>query len=44
MSTKIRNSSDKSMEIIIVAREVVSLDPGEEIEFNGDIELGPTKK
>lgn len=43
MSTKITNSSDKAMEIIIVSREVVRLDPGEEIEFNSDIELGSTK-
>jgi hypothetical protein len=43
MSTKVTNSSDKAIEIIIVSREIVRLDPGEEIEFNGDIELGPTK-
>jgi hypothetical protein len=41
MSTKITNSSDKDMEIIIVSRDVVVLKPGEEIEFVGDIELGP---
>ena len=39
MSTKIRNSSEMPKEIIIVSREKVKLDPGEEIEFTGDIEL-----
>jgi hypothetical protein len=39
MSTKIRNSGKKTKEVIIVTRETVKLDPGEEIEFTGDIEL-----
>jgi hypothetical protein len=39
MSTKIRNSGKKVKEVTIVTREIVKLDPGEEIEFTGDIEL-----
>ena len=39
MSTKIKNSGKMPKEIIIVTREKVKLDPDEEIEFTGDIEL-----
>jgi hypothetical protein len=39
MSTRIRNGGTKVKEIIIVTRETVKLEPGEEIEFTGDIEL-----
>jgi hypothetical protein len=39
MSTRIRNSGQDAKEIIIVTRETVKLEPGEEIEFDGDIEL-----
>jgi hypothetical protein len=39
MSTKIRNSDEMPKEIIIVTREKVKLEPGEEIELTGDIEL-----
>lgn len=39
MSTRIRNSGEEIKEIVIVTREIVKLEPGEEIEFTGDIEL-----
>jgi hypothetical protein len=39
MSSKIRNRSEKAKEIIILTRETVTLDPGEEVEFTGYIEL-----
>jgi hypothetical protein len=39
MSTKIRNSGERTKEVIIVTREKVQLYPGDEIEFTGDIEL-----
>jgi hypothetical protein len=39
MSTRIRNSGDKPKEVIIVSRETIRIEPGEEIEFTGDIEL-----
>jgi len=39
MATKIKNMENVSKKIVIVTRETVMLDPGEEIEFNGDIEL-----
>jgi hypothetical protein len=39
MHTKIRNNGEMPKEIIIVSREKVVLDPGEEIEFIGDLEL-----
>ena len=40
MRTKVKNTSDESTTIIIVTREKVTLEPGEEIEFDGDLELG----
>jgi hypothetical protein len=40
MSSKIRNRSEKAKEVVILTRETVTLDPGEEIEFVGYIELG----
>ena len=39
MSTKIINTNDDNMQIVIVTREVVELAPGEELEFEGDLEL-----
>ena len=39
MSTRIRNGGMETKEVIIVTRETVKLEPGEEIEFTGDIEL-----
>jgi uncharacterized membrane protein len=39
MYTKIKNRGKKIKEVIIVTRETVKLDPGEEIEITGDIEL-----
>jgi hypothetical protein len=35
MSTRIRNSGMETKEVIIVSRETVKLEPGEEIEFTG---------
>ena len=40
MRTKIRNTTNEPKTIIIVNREKVTLEPGEEIEFDGDLELG----
>jgi hypothetical protein len=39
MPTKIKNNGEMPKEIIIVSREKLMLDPGEEIEFIGDLEL-----
>ena len=39
MPVKIKNTDMDSKKIIIVTREEVQLDPGEELEFVGDIEL-----
>jgi hypothetical protein len=39
MRTKVKNTSDDPKTIIIVTREKVTLEPGEEIEFDGDLEL-----
>ena len=36
---KVKNSTDEKKAIYVVTRELVILDPGEEIEFDGDIEL-----
>ena len=40
MSTKIKNTSKEPKDVVIVTRESVQLAPGEEIEFDGDLELG----
>ena len=40
MRTKIKNTSNEPKKIYIVTREEVILEPGEELEFDGDIELG----
>jgi uncharacterized cupredoxin-like copper-binding protein len=40
MNTKIKNTSNEAKDVIIVTRESVRLAPGEEIEFDGDLELG----
>jgi hypothetical protein len=37
--TKIKNNSSELKTLIIVTRERIRLDPGEEIEFEGDLEL-----
>ena len=39
MGTKIKNTSTNVRKIVIVTRESVKLDPGDEIEFDGDLEL-----
>ena len=39
MATKITNADGDYKKIVIVTREVVDLAPGEEIEFEGDLEL-----
>ena len=39
MRTRVKNSSSEVMQIIVVTREEVELEPGEEIEVDGDIEL-----
>ena len=36
---KVKNTTNKAKPIYVVTRELVVLDPGEEIEFDGDIEL-----
>jgi hypothetical protein len=40
MRTKIKNVTNEPKTVIIVTREKVTLEPGEEIEFDGDLELG----
>jgi hypothetical protein len=39
MITKIKNVTNEPKTIYIITREEVVLEPGEEIEFDGDIEL-----
>ena len=39
MSTKIKNTDEVTKKIVIVTREIIDLAPGEEIEFDGDLEL-----
>jgi len=39
MRTKIKNTSNNVRKIVIVTRESVELEPGDEIEFDGDLEL-----
>lgn len=40
MGTKIKNTGPNPKNVIIVTRERIVLEPGEEIEFEGDMELG----
>ena len=40
MRTKIKNTSQEPKDVVIVTRETVRLSPGEEIECDGDFELG----
>ena len=42
MRMKIKNTCQEPKDIVIVTRETVRLTPGEEIEFDGDLELGST--
>jgi hypothetical protein len=39
MSTKIKNTGYEQKKVYIIIREEVVLEPGEELEFNGDIEI-----
>jgi hypothetical protein len=39
MRTKVKNTTNAPKTIYIVTREEVVLEPGEEIEFDGDVEL-----
>jgi hypothetical protein len=39
MVSKIKNTTKETMTVYIVTREKVDLEPNEEIEFDGDIEL-----
>lgn len=39
LTNRVKNTSSNKMEIVIVTRETVTIEPGEEIEFAGDIEL-----
>ena len=39
MRTKVKNTSNKIRIIIVVTREEIELEPGEEIEIDGDLEL-----
>jgi hypothetical protein len=39
MRTKIKNTTNEPKTFYILTREEVVLEPGEEIEFDGDIEL-----
>ena len=39
MRNRVKNSSSEVMKIIVVTREEVELEPGEEIEVDGDIEI-----
>lgn len=39
MRTSIKNTTNEPKTVYIVTREEVTLEPGEEIEFDGDIEL-----
>lgn len=36
---KVKNTTNEKKSLYIVTRELVVLDPGEEIEFDGDVEL-----
>ena len=36
---KVKNTTNRKKAIYVVTRELVVLDPGEEIEFEGDLEL-----
>lgn len=38
--SKIKNNGSERKTIFVVTRERVDLDPGDEIEFDGEIELG----
>ena len=39
MSNKIKNTGNESKTIYVIFREEVILEPGEELAFDGDIEL-----
>jgi hypothetical protein len=39
MVNKIKNTGNKPKIVYLVIREEVTLEPGEELEFTGDIEL-----
>ena len=39
MRTRVKNTSSEVIKILVVTREEVELEPGEEIEVEGDIEL-----
>lgn len=39
MRTRVKNTTKETMIILVVTREQVELEPGEEIEVDGDIEL-----
>ena len=39
MRTRVKNTTKETMIIFVVTREQVELEPGEEIEIEGDIEL-----
>jgi hypothetical protein len=39
MAVKITNTDGNYKQVVIVTREIVELAPGEEIEFEGDLEL-----
>jgi len=39
MRTRVKNNSSEVMKIMVVTREEIELEPGEEIEVEGDIEL-----
>ena len=36
---KVKNTTNQTKTISVVTREQIVLDPGEEVEFDGDIEL-----
>jgi hypothetical protein len=40
MGTKIKNIDSKYKTFIVLTREEIGLDPGEEVEIEGDIEIG----
>ena len=39
MSTRIKNTGNEPKKVYVVIREEVILESGEELEFNGDIEI-----
>ena len=39
MRPRVKNNSSKVMKIMVVTREEIELEPGEEIEVEGDIEF-----